>query len=141
MSTNNLISFYDKKVKKDQENKEKLYDMIIDFYIPYSEIPFWIKVIKFFPMVNIEAFAGDEQKIAEVKEFYDTFTTDIEMYEDFGQTLEKFRFLFSYFELFVLHKVLVQIKISNYDNSEELAHYLSLLQEQLNKNTDLAKLF
>lgn len=132
-----VISFHDKKAKKEIKLKEEeLVDSIYDFYIPYSEVPFWSNVSQCFPQKNITWFTDDKMN-QEVTEFFSAFTTDIEMYQEFGVTLEKFRFLFSYFELFILLRVLSDMKNSNSIDSEELNHYLVFLEDQLQKNKPL----
>lgn len=133
----NVISIYDKKIKKEQESNAKMSDTIIDVYIPRTDIPFWKKVNDYITK-NANLFVSDE-KNKEANEFFSAFSTDMDMYDEFGETLEKFRFLFSFFEVFALHNRLLNMN-SNSPNSDELSYYLGYFQEILNRNKKLVLL-
>lgn len=138
--TATVISFYERKMQKESENREKMFETIYDFYIPYSEVPFWELVCKYANRMKGELFLEGERN-KEVHEFLSNFTTDIEMYQEFGYTLEKFRFLFSYFELFVLYQVLKEIKLKSRDCPEdEVNHYVDFLSKTIHKNQSLSDL-
>lgn len=135
-----VVSFYEKKMQKENQNKEKMFETIYDFYIPYSEVPFWTEVCKYAQNIKGELFSVVERN-REVKEFLHNFALDIEMYQEFGYTLEKFRFLFSYFELFVLYQVLKMMQNEGMvGQKEEIEHNLNFLSRTIDKNKTLSEL-
>lgn len=131
-----VISFIEKREVKERENRNKLMMPIYDFYIPYNEIPFWEQIAQ--TMQQAKWTQGIKQNAADVNEFTTAFILDIEMYREFGDTLEKFRFLFNHLELYFLHHVLMQIEVKEHE--EELQHYRTFLAELLKENEELSRL-
>lgn len=132
----NVISFSEKKKIKERENNNKLTMPIYDFYIPFDEIPFWTYVGNYMQQMDWQQMIKTYQ--TEVGEFVTAFTLDIEMYREFGDTLEKFRFLFNHLEIHFLHKVLLEIKHSEFDGL--LKHYRVFLARLMKDNEKLSKL-
>ncbi|WP_162985717.1 hypothetical protein [Virgibacillus halodenitrificans] len=121
-------------MQKESKSKDKMFDTIYDFYIPFSEVSFWTKVCDYANQMKQDIFLESERN-REAQEFLSNFATDIEMYEEFGNTLEKFRFLFNYFELFVLCHVLTEMKRENVNcPEEEIVHYIEFLLRTIRKN-------
>lgn len=135
-----VISFFEKKLEKERKSKEKLFETLYDFYIPYGEVPFWEKVCKYAKSMDCNHFVEKERNKA-AYEFLCNFSTDIEMYKEFGYTLEKFRFLFSYFELFILYQALKEMNTQIGDEfNDEMKHYLDFLFKTITNNQTLYNL-
>jgi hypothetical protein len=131
---NKVVSLYERKMLKEKQLKEKVFETIYDFYIPYHEVLFWTEVCTYANQIEWNMF-WDEEKNEEAREFLFHFSMDIEMYQEFGYTLEKFRFLFSYFEFFVLYHVLKEMDGVYSDfPKDDIRRYIEFLSKILNKN-------
>lgn len=141
MTKNKVVSLFEVKQKKLKIDEEKLYnDMRFDWYISYKEITFWKSLSDFGISYSKSMFETTENKLyQQFQEVFELLSIDLDMYRDFGKTLEKFRFLFSYFEVYTFYKVMILFKNSTENYKNEVQYYTEKLERAVNQDTLLCE--
>lgn len=136
MNRTNVVSLFDLKQKKLKIDEDKMYnDIFFDTYIPYNEVGYWSELTNFGITYSKEMYKTTENKVyKQFEEVLGLHSVDIDMYKDFGYTLDKFRFMFSYFETYTLFKMVEKYKEQASVYKKENEQYFNQLQMMVKKD-------
>lgn len=139
MENSNVISLCEVKKKQRNSEEEKLFNSIcVDIYIPYNEIKYWKNFIEFGMNYSNNMYEKTKNSIyRQFQEVFELLSVDIDQYEDFGYTLDNFRFIFSYFEVFTFYKVMNAYKEQHEEYSKENTFYFNKMRFEINQNKEL----
>jgi hypothetical protein len=136
MREKNVVSLFKVKQQKMQQDEERIYnDIYFDVYIPFDEIEYWKSLTDFGLKYAQKMFEKTKNSVyKQFQQVLDQLSVDLEMYKEFGYTLEKFRFLFSFFETFTLYKILGVYQEQNKEYSKENKYYYDKLKFHVNQD-------